>query len=173
MKRLTGLLPLATGIALVGALTWSLLDRNIGAGRWLLAALLLFHGWVHVMFLFPRPDVTAGAADADADTWPFDLSRSWLVRAGGLDAGRVRTVGMILVATVVAGFALTALATVGVLVPADWWTALILGSAVASGVLLGICFSATLLLGFAIDGAVAWLALGSIWSPVLTRGGLS
>jgi len=58
-----------------------------------------------------------------------------------------------------------------VLIPAGWWTGLIVGSAVASSVLLAICFSPMLLLGFAIDAAVAWLALASIWSPAVTRGG--
>lgn len=57
------------------------------------------------------------------------------------------------------------------IVPTGWWTGLIVGSAIASGFLLAIFFSPTLLLGFAIDGAVAWLALASIWSPAVTQGG--
>jgi hypothetical protein len=167
MKTVLELLPLATGIAVVGALTWYLLDRNIGAGKWLLAGLLLFHGWVHVLFLFPQPDGATGAADGVA--WPFDLTRSWLIRSGGLDATQVRTLGIVLIGLVVVGFVLASLSTVGVLVPAGWWTALVVGSALASAVLLVVALAPTLLLGFAIDGAVAWLALASIWSPLVTR----
>ena len=36
-------------------LTLYLLGTNPALGSWLLAALLLAHGWVHLMFVFPRP----------------------------------------------------------------------------------------------------------------------
>ena len=57
MKSVTELVPLAIGIAIVGVVTWILLDRNVGLGPWLLAALLFAHGWV-------PPDVRLPAAGA-------------------------------------------------------------------------------------------------------------
>ena len=158
------LLPLAIVTAIAGALTLYLLDANPAVGRWLLAALLFAHGWVHVMFVFPRPGQVATGAD-DGPAWPFDLADSWLVTRAGIAPGPVRTVGRILVVVTLAGFLVAALATVGILVPAAWWPALVLGSAASSALLLLLCFSPTLLLGLAIDVALAWLVLSGTWSP--------
>lgn len=163
MKAILDLLPIGIGVALVGALTWFLLDRDIGAGKWLLAALLLAHGWVHVMFVFPAPaEVTATAGGL---AYPFDMGRSWLITGAGLDAGMVRTIGIAVMAATVVGFALTALATVGWLVPVTWWTALLVASAAGSSVLLVLFFSPALLLGFAINAALWMLVVTSLWSP--------
>ncbi len=158
------LLPLAVVTAALGVLTLYLLDANPTAGRWLLAALLFAHGWVHVMFAFPRPSRTATEAGG-APAWPFDLADSWLVTGAGVADGPVHAIGRILVVVTLAGFLLAALATVGILVPAAWWPALVLGSAASSALLLGLCFSPTLLLGLAIDVALAWLVLSGTWSP--------
>jgi hypothetical protein len=164
MKAILDLLPIGIGVALVAALTWFLLDRDIGIGRWLLAALLLAHGWVHVMFVLPAPE--AAPATAGGLAYPFDMGRSWLIANIGLDAGTVRTVGVVVMVIAVAGFALAALATVGWLVPGGWWTGLMLGSAAASTLLLVLFFSPALVLGFAINAAVWFLVLASVWRPV-------
>lgn len=161
MKTITDLLPLAVGVALVGAVTWYLLDRDIGPGKWLLAGLLFAHGWVHVMFVFPRP----AASTASGPEWPFDMGRSWLISGVGLDAGLVRTLGIVVMIAVFAGFLLTALSTVGILVPAGWWSGLLIGSAAASTLLLAMFASPAFLLGFAINAALVWLVTASIWSP--------
>ncbi len=168
MKSLTGLLPIGIGVGLVAALTWLLLDRNAVAGRWLLAGLLLFHGWVHVMFVFPNPE-PATASDS-GPAWPFDMGQSWLAGNLGLDAGLVRSVGVLMIAIVVVAFVLAAFSTVGVVVPAGWWPGVLIGSALASMLLLGLFFSPMLLLGFAIDLALLWLAVLSDWSPRLAAG---
>lgn len=164
MKTLTDLLPLGIGIALLGVLTWFLLDRDIGAGKWLLAFLLFAHGWVHVMFVFPQPDAAA-ATTAGAVAWPFDMGRSWLIGAG-MDAGALRAIGIVAVAVTLVAFLLAALATVGVLVPVGWWTALVVAAAVSSTVVLALFFSPALLLGFAINLALLYMVLASAWSPI-------
>jgi hypothetical protein len=169
MKGISELLPTAIGIAVVGGITWFLLDRNVGVGKWVLAALLFAHGWVHLMFIFPKPD--AAAATSGGLAYPFDMSRSWLVTGAGLDLGLVRTVGLVVMGVVFVGYLLAALSTAGLLVPAEWWTGLVAGSAVASTVLLVLFFAPALLLGFAINGAVAVLVLASIWSPVVAGQG--
>ena len=157
------LLPLAVVTTVLGVLTLYLLDASPAVGQWLLAVLLFAHGWVHVMFAFPRPRGSATATDAPA--WPFDLGDSWLIARGGIAAGPVRAIGRVLVVVTLAGFLLAALSTVGILVPAAWWPALVLGSAASSAILLGLCFSPTLVLGLAIDVALAWLVLSGTWSP--------
>jgi hypothetical protein len=158
------LLPLSVVTAALGVLTLYLLGANPTVGRWLLAALLFAHGWVHVMFAFPRPPRAAGSTD-DGPAWPFDLRDSWLVSRAGVAAGPVGAIGRILVVVTLAGFLLAALATLGILVPAAWWPALVVGSAASSAVLLGLRFSPMLLLGLAIDVALAWLVLSGTWSP--------
>jgi hypothetical protein len=167
VKTLTDLLPLGIGIGLIGALTWFLLDRDIGAGKWLLAFLLFAHGWVHVMFLFPQPEAATAAAGGMA--WPFDMGKSWLASAG-MDAGSLRAVGTAAIAVTLVAFLLSALATVNVIVPAGWWTALVVGSALSSTVVLALFFSPALLLGFAINLALLYLVLASVWSPLAAGG---
>ncbi len=127
-----------------------------------LAAFLAAHGLVHGMFLVPRPP-----ASADAPTWPFDMTDSWLVRHAGLTVRAVRGLGAGLAIVTIVGFGLSALATVGWLVPADLWAPLVLGSAAASALLLGLCFNPRLVLGFAIDGALVWAAVVLSWSPAV------
>jgi hypothetical protein len=163
MKTLTELLPLAIGVAVVGVVTWYLLTRDWAAGPWLLAGLLFAHGWVHLMFVFPQPDPAAATAGGPA--WPFDMGHSWLITGPGLDVGLVRIVGITFMAVVFVGFVLAALSTVGLLVPAGWWPALLIGSAAGSLLLLTMFFSPTFLLGYGIDLALLWLILASGWSP--------
>jgi hypothetical protein len=163
MRTITDLAPLAIALAIVGAVTWVLLDRNIGIGRWLLAALLLAHGWVHLMFVFPQPD--ASTATAGGLAWPFDMGRSWLISTLGLDPALVRIAGLAGIAVAFVLGALAALATVGVLVPASWWAALVVGAAMSSTILLAIFFSPAFLLGFGINLALLWLVFASAWRP--------
>jgi hypothetical protein len=94
------------------------------------------------------------------------MGRSWLISGAGLDAGLVRAVGVVLMVVVLASLLLSALSTLGFVVPAGWWAGLIVGSAVGSSILLGLFFSPTLLLGFAINIALVSLVVASVWSPV-------
>jgi hypothetical protein len=172
MKAILDLLPIGIGVALVAALAWFLLDRDIGIGKWLLAALLLAHGWVHVMFLFPAPE--AAPATGAGLAYPFDIARSWLITNAGMDAGLVRSMGVVVMVVTAVTFALAAAATVGWLVPAAWWSGLVLGGAAASTLMLVLFFSPALLLGFAINAALWWLVLAQMWSPLgaaIVRGG--
>ena len=163
MNNLTRLLPLAIGAALVAGLTWVLLDRDLEIGRWLLAALLLGHGLAHLAFVVPTPEPARATESGMA--WPFDLGRSWPVTRIGLDPRIVRAAGMTLTVVTLVTSLLAALATIGILVPPDWWSGLVVSEAVSSLLLLTVCFSPILLNGFGIDVALLWLALLSGWSP--------
>jgi hypothetical protein len=164
MAKLTReLLPLAIVTVVAGAVTLWLLGNNQSVGQWVLAAILFGHGWIHLMFVFPRPD--PAKAKPDATPWPFDLSTSWLITRAGARPGAVRAIGRVLVVLTFVVSILAALATVGWLVPAGWWTPLVIAAAGGSAVLLGMCFTKTLVIGLAIDAALAWLALAGPWSP--------
>jgi len=162
MKVIGELLPLGIGVALVGAVTWFLLDRDIGLGRWLLALLLFAHGWVHMMFLFPQP--SGAGATAGGMQWPFDMGRSWLI-SGGLDGGMIKGIGIALIAVALATALLAALATVSLLVPSAWWPFMVVASAMSSLLLLILFYSPALLIGLAIDVVLVWFVIASIWSP--------
>jgi hypothetical protein len=125
--------------------------------------LLLAHGLIHASYLAPAPPAKAGGPE-----WPFDMAKSWLVTGLGLDLGAVRTIGTVLVAVVVIGFALAALSWLGVGVPQEWWPPLAVSSAVASAVLLGAFFHPWLVLGFVIDAVLLWLVLGAAWTAEAT-----
>jgi hypothetical protein len=169
MKSIAKLVPLAVVLLVFAVVVAILLQQNAGLGSWLLAAFLMGHGLVHFMFVVPQP-VTAGQGAGDMD-YPFDASKSWLVSVHILDSALVRPLVIGLVAIVVAGYALAALATVGILVPSSWWSVLVVVATSASGALMVLSLSPGLVLGIAIDVVLLWLAIIAAWSPELVVGG--
>jgi hypothetical protein len=157
------LAPAAVFIVAVGALTLWLLAEGSAIGPWLLAFLLAAHGWVHVLFLFPKP--AADAAGGDAAAYPFDFRLSWLHHRGGLDMRLVRAAGSALTVLVLLLHTLAALATVALLVPTDWWAALVVAAALSSMLFLALFWSPLLLLGIVIDLGLLWMVLFNAWSP--------
>ncbi|MHB8959871.1 MAG: hypothetical protein ACYDAN_09620 [Candidatus Limnocylindrales bacterium] len=160
MKAIVGILPWAVVLAAAGGAIWWMLSSEMPAGPWLLAGILLGHGVVHAMFAVPTPRASAGGPE-----WPFDMSRSWAVTGVGLDLRLVRATGLALVVIVVAGFALAALSTVGILVPPGWWQATVVVSALASLILLVLFFEPQLLLGHGIDAALIAVVASGAWAP--------
>ena len=155
--------PLAIVAVVVGAVTLWLLETNPGVGRWLLAAILFGHGWVHLMFLFPKPGAPEG--DKPAVDWPFDLRGSWLAARVGSRPGAFVAVGRVVAVVTFVLAILAALATAGILVPAAWWQGLVVASSLASLVMLAVWFAPMLLLGILIDIALIWLAIAGPWRP--------
>jgi hypothetical protein len=160
MKALVGLVPWAVVLAAAGGAIWWLVSRDIAAGRWLLAALLVGHGLVHLMFMVPAPTTPAGGPE-----WPFDMARSWAVAGVGMDLTVVRAVGLALIAIIIGGLALAALSTVGILAPPGWWQPVVAVSSVISALVLVLFFQPQLMLGLGIDAALLTLAVGRLWEP--------
>jgi hypothetical protein len=128
-------------------------------GRLLLAGFLLAHAAIHAGFLSPRPQPAAGGP-----AWPFELSRSWLLTPLGFDGQIARLVGIALVAATVAGFALAAVATLGVLPAGLWAPAGVVGTVASLGLLL-LFFHPWLVLGVGIDVVLLWALLAVRWTP--------
>ncbi len=147
---------LVLGAAAV-AIWWSL-SNHMGFGPWLLAAFLLGHAIVHVMFAVPAPK------DPGGPEWPFDPSKSWLI-GQGIEASIVRTFVLGLAAVTVVSLAIAALATVGILVPPGLWRPAVALGATASAATLVLAFSPQLVLGLGIDAALLWIAVAGIWQP--------
>jgi hypothetical protein len=157
VKTMAGILPWAVVLVLIGgAVSW-LLSREMAAGRWLLAALLIGHGVVHVLFAVPAPAAPDGGAE-----WPFNMAQSWAITGAGLDANMVRIVG---VALIVVGFSLAALSTVGIIAPSGWWQPIVAVSAVTSAILLVLFFEPQLVLGLGIDAVLLWVVVARAWMP--------
>jgi hypothetical protein len=112
--------------------------------RIVLGVLLVAHGLVHLLWL----------ASSDDPAWPFRLDRSWLVS----EAAR-KPVAVVLIALIVAGFALLGLAVWGVPGLTSIWPVLAIGAAVASLAALVLFWDRQLLLGVAIDVALIVVAL--------------
>jgi hypothetical protein len=129
--------------------------------RLLLAAFLLAHGAIHAGFVSRRPPAKPGALP-----WPFDLDRSWVFSRLGVAPGVVRALGLVLVAATIGGYALAALATIGVL-PASAWGATVAVGSIASLALLVLFFHRWLVAGIAIDVLLLWVALVAGWTPDL------
>jgi hypothetical protein len=160
VKTMAGILPWAVVLVVIGGAVWWLLSREMAAGRWLLAALLIGHGVVHVLFAVPAPAATDGGAE-----WPFNMARSWTITGAGLDANMVRIIGVALITVVVVGFSLAALSTVGIIVPSGWWQPIVAVSAVTSAILLVLFFEPRLLLGLGIDAVLLWVVAARVWMP--------
>jgi hypothetical protein len=160
VKTMAGILPWAVVLVLIGGAVWWLLSREMAAGRWLLAALLIGHGVVHVLFAVPAPAAPGGGAE-----WPFNMSQSWAITGAGLDANMVRIVGVALITVVVVGFSLAALSTVGIIVPSGWWQPIVAVSAVTSAILLVLFFEPQLVLGLGMDAVLLWVVVARAWMP--------
>jgi hypothetical protein len=154
-----GVLSYAVVLAVLGGVTWWLLSRGMAAGPWLLAAVLIGHGVVHTMFVI-SPAATAGGPE-----WPFDMAKSWAITGAGLDLNVVRAIGVALIVVVAGGFALAGLSTVGLVVPAGWWQAVVSVSALTSVVMLVLFFNPQLLLGIGIDVVLLWGVVSRAWVP--------
>ena len=128
----------------------------------LLGAFLIGHALVHLTYLSPAPPRTA-----DGPVWPFEMAHSWLVTGAGLDPALVRTIGTAMVLTTVVLLVAAGLATFGWLVPAEWWSALVVGGAIASAMTLAMFFQPMIVVGLVIDAAVLWAALLAGWTPTM------
>src|SRR5688572_13152729 len=125
----------------------------------LVAAFLIAHGAIHFAYVSPRPPATAGGPE-----WPFDLSRSLLLSPFGLSGDVMRLMGLALLAVTLGGFALAALAALGVAPESLWLPATVVG-AVASIALLGLFFHPWLVLGIVIDVVLIWAVTMAAWQP--------
>jgi len=155
------LAPLAIGLVAFGAVVTVLIQREMAIGTWLFAAFLLGHGLVHVMFAAPPPSA-AGTPGAE---FAFDPARSWLVSGRILELGTLKALVVVLVAATVVGYALTAMATVNVIVPAALWSTLLLVSTAASAALMVVGLAPGLALGVGIDVILLAIVAASFWSP--------
>ena len=160
VKTMTGTLSWAVAVVALGGAIWWLLSQDMAAGRLLLAALLIGHGVVHVLFAVPTPAATDGGA-----AWPFDMARSWAVTRAGLDLDLVRGIGAVLIAVTVGALTLAALSTVGLIVPSGWWQPTILLGATASAAILVLFFEPQLVLGLGIDAVLLWVVATRAWGP--------
>ena len=124
-----------------------------------LAAFLAAHALIHTSYLNPAPPRTAGGPE-----WPFELTRSWLVTAAGLDPATARIVGIAMVSVTVVLIVASAMATAGWIVAGEWWPPLVTAGAVSSVLTLALFFHPWLLLGLAID-ATLLLAVLNGWRP--------
>jgi hypothetical protein len=157
------LAPLAVAVAVIAIVAWLLLVNDVFLGPWLLAVLVFAHGWVHLMFVFPKPEGSGNYAGVSE--YPFDFGRSWLIRRAGLETGLVRGIGLAVMAVTFGLSLLAAFSTVGIIVPVDWWAGLMVAAAVASTVTLMLFFSPALILGFAINALMVVLVVSGSWSP--------
>ena len=132
-----------------------------------IAIVLLLHGIGHAMGMIPALGLLNGNG-ASAE-WLRNLSsRSWLLTdLIGNAASRVVCFALFAVAGI--GFAISALALPGWLVPHDWWRTLAISASIVSLVALALCWNALIFLfphkiGYiAVDVAVLICLLWVAW----------
>ena len=157
------LAPLAIAVAVIALVVYLMLVNDIGPAPWILALLVFAHGWVHLMFVFPKPE--SPNDDGSGRGYPFGFARSWLVTRLGLDLKLVSRIGVVLMGLTFVLSLLAALSTVGLVIPTDWWAGLMIAAAVASTVMLLLFYSPALVLGFAINALMVVLVISGSWSP--------
>jgi hypothetical protein len=164
MRALVQLAPLAVGLIVFTVVVTFLLQRQMAVGVWLLAAFLVGHGFIHVMFVAPPP----ASPNTPGAEFAFNVDRSWLVTTGAFSPQLVRSLVVLLVGATVTGYLLAGAATAGLLVPQAWWPALVIGATAASAALMLVGLSPGLALGIVIDVALVWLVVSRAWSPLAT-----
>ena len=156
------LAPLAVAVAVIALAVWLMLINDLAIGPWLLALLVIAHGWVHLFWVLPKPK---SPNDDGGRGYPFDFARSWLITRGGLNHSLVSRIGMVVMVVTFALSVLAALSTVGLIVPPDWWAGLMIATAAASTVMLLLFFAPALILGFANNALIVALVVSGSWSP--------
>jgi hypothetical protein len=160
VKAILGVLPYGVVLAVAGGAIWWLLSREMAAGKWLLAGVIVAHGLVHLLFFAPSP-----AATPDGPEWPFDIAGAWPVTSAGLDVNLVRTAALALVVVLIGAFSLAGLSTAGIAVPTGWWAPTVVVGAAVSAVVLVALFSPQLVLGLGIDAVLLWVVVANAWKP--------
>ena len=102
MRALVQLAPLAVGLGVFALIVTLLLQRQMAIGVWLLAAFLIGHGLVHVMFVTPPP----ASPNTPGAEFAFNADRSWLVTSGALSPQVVRALVVLLAAATIVGYLL-------------------------------------------------------------------
>lgn len=123
------------------------------------ALFLAGHALVHASYASPQPPPSPSGP-----AWPFYLDHSWLLTPLGLQAGAIRAVGLTLIALVVAGYAASALAVLGV-IPGSWFVPATVGASAASIVVLALFFTPWIVLGLAIDAVLVAAVVAAGWRP--------
>jgi len=114
----------------------------------LVGLFLIAHGLVHALyFVPPEPD------------YPMTAGKSWLVTRVGLSLSVVKPIVVALVVVAMIGFILLALSHWGLLVPASWFKALAVISAVASLLLIALTWDKWFVFAVLINVGILYWAL--------------
>ncbi len=98
--------------------------------------------------------------------WPFATDSHLLVNLGGNIAPMTQALAPLAAAC----FLGAALALFGILVPASWWTPLVLVGSASSVLLFGLYLGPLAILPLAIDLILLWGVLGQAWSVASLHG---
>ena len=129
------------------------------ATKIMLAAILLAHAAIHLLFLSPHPATAAGGAP-----WPFEIGRSWALSPLGAGSDVLRILGIALIAVMFAGYVLAGLSMFRLAPGGVWAPAIAIGS-LASIALLGLFYHRYLVLGVGVDVVLLWAVLLAHWRP--------
>ncbi len=109
-----------------------------------------------------------GPAGKGTVVWPFGPESRPVF---GFLGGGGRPLAQVLAVIAGACFLLAALSLFGLLIPADWWTVLVVVGAVASIVLHLLYLSPFAILPLILDGVLLWGALAQGWTAASLGGG--
>ena len=124
----------------------------------LVAVLLVAHALIHLSFVSPRPPARDGGP-----AWPFALDRSRVLARVAPSASALHTLGITLLALVLGGYAVGAIAALGIGGSTLFAWGVGLGSVGSLGMLV-VFFHSWLTLGIAIDVALLVAVLAG-WYP--------
>lgn len=126
-------------------------------GKVVLGLFLGLHGLIHLGYVSPAPT---------DPNYPFRLNQSWLITSLGMNVQAVRSLGILLSIITVICFALSGLATVGIIVPQGWWLPLTILASATSLALLVLFWHSWLIVGVLIDVALLAALLWLGWKPL-------
>ncbi len=126
----------------------------------LVGVFFIVHGLIHILYAVPAPN----------QSWPFDLSQSWLLARLGLGERVLRGLGTVLLMAALAGFVLAGLGVFGIPLLKDVWRTVAAASSVVSFVLIGLFWHRSLIIGLLIDAAIFVALVWAAWPSVAMIG---
>lgn len=123
--------------------------------RLLVICFLVAHGFVHAAIYDMPPDPKAKQ--------PFDPGDSWALRRAGVAGATVKRTSAVLAT---AGASLYAVAALGLLLDAGWWTTATLAATAVAAALKTAYFNRWLVLGLALDAGIV-VAVVARWPAAL------
>ncbi|MHC1716910.1 MAG: hypothetical protein AB9915_03460 [Candidatus Dojkabacteria bacterium] len=120
---------------------------------------LIAHGLIHTSFVTPKPQDNGGPA------WPFDITKSWILKPIGLSTDTIKIIGIVLTIAATLGFVFSGLGWLGVPGLRTIWMITTVFSSISSLLLILLYWNKWFVIGILLDLLFLYLIYINDWKP--------